>query len=140
MNIRLTILTILAVCTALWAAPEAARGQMFVSVNSNPFTNGGSNVYQYDPTGSTGTPTTPPFLSNLSHQLANDSRGTRVAWSEAAKTHAEHFAKLPPSSDHKRAIAAKNWHSVAAGVHGWDGRDAGMQINLNVLSLPSARL
>ena len=76
----------------------------------------------------------------LQNKLANDSRDTRLAWSEAAKKQAEHFAKLSPTVDHKRAIAAKNWHSVAAGVHGWDGRDAGMQINLNVLSLPSARL
>jgi hypothetical protein len=76
----------------------------------------------------------------LQNKLANDSRDTRVAWSEAAKNHAKHFAKLSPSTDHKRAIAARNWHSVAGGVHGWDGREVGTQINLNVLSLPSARL
>jgi len=50
---------------------------MFVSVNSNPVTNGGGRVYQYDPTGSTGTPVMPYFLSNLDHPrgLAFDSDG-----------------------------------------------------------------
>ncbi len=60
---------------ALLALPGTVRGQMFVSVNSSSFLNGGSNVYQYDPTGSTGTPTI--FLSNLDHPrgLAFDSAG-----------------------------------------------------------------
>jgi hypothetical protein len=63
----LALVTGLAVFAALWATPGTARGQMFVSVNSNPFTNGGSRIYQYDPTGSTGTPAMPFFLSNLDH-------------------------------------------------------------------------
>jgi sugar lactone lactonase YvrE len=72
MNIRLTLVTVLAVCTALWAMPGTARGQMFASVNSNPYSNGGSNIYQYNPTGSYTT-----FLSNLDHPrgLAFDSAG-----------------------------------------------------------------
>jgi hypothetical protein len=61
----------------------------------------------------------------LQTKLANDSRDTRVAFSEAAKNHAKHFAKLSPTVDHKRAIAAKNWHAVAAGTHGWSEREAG---------------
>jgi hypothetical protein len=72
MNIRLTIVTIVAVCTALCAMPGTARGQMFVSVNSSPFCNGGSNVYQYDSSGNYTV-----FLSDLDHprQLAFDSYG-----------------------------------------------------------------
>jgi sugar lactone lactonase YvrE len=48
---------------------------MFASVNANPFSNGGSYIYQYDPTDSTGAYTT--FLSNLDHPrgLAFDSAG-----------------------------------------------------------------
>jgi hypothetical protein len=77
MNIRRIIITVLAVCTALWAIPQTVCAQMFVSVNRQPFCNGGSFVYQYDPTGPTGTPTMPPFLSNLDHprELAFDSDG-----------------------------------------------------------------
>src|SRR6266487_2397289 len=62
---------------ALWAMPGTVRGQMFVSVNSNPFTNGGSRIYQYDPTGSTGIPVMPYFLDNLDHprEVAFDSAG-----------------------------------------------------------------
>src|SRR5207244_4160306 len=62
---------------ALWAIAGTARGQMFVSVNRNPPSNGGSYVYQYDPTGSTGTPAMPFFLSDLDHprELAFDSAG-----------------------------------------------------------------
>jgi hypothetical protein len=75
MNSRRIIVTGLAVFTALWAMPGTVRGQMFTSVNAQPFTNGGSFVYQYDPTDSTGTHTT--FLSNLDHprELAFDSAG-----------------------------------------------------------------
>src|SRR5215831_9899084 len=71
----LAFVTALAVLAALWAMPGTAPGQMFVSVNSSPFFNGGSNIYQYDPTGSTGTPTT--FLSNIDHPrgVAFDSDG-----------------------------------------------------------------
>ncbi len=71
----LALVTGLAVFAALWATPETARGQMFVSVNRNPYGNGGSFIYQYDPTGPTGTPIT--FLSNLDHPrgLAFDSAG-----------------------------------------------------------------
>jgi sugar lactone lactonase YvrE len=71
----LALVTGLAIFAALCALPETARGQMFVSVNRSPFLNGGSYVYQYDPTGSTGTPTI--FLSNLDHPrgLAFDSDG-----------------------------------------------------------------
>jgi sugar lactone lactonase YvrE len=60
---------------AFLAMPGTARGQMFASVNANPFTNGGSFIYQYDPTDSTGTYTT--FFSNLDHPrgLAFDSAG-----------------------------------------------------------------
>src|SRR5262252_2942285 len=66
MNIRLTIVIILVVCTAFWAVPGTARGQMFVSVNGiHPNFNGYGLIYQYDPSGSTGTPTS--FLSNLDH-------------------------------------------------------------------------
>jgi hypothetical protein len=62
---------------ALWTMPRTVRGQMFASVNSNPFGNGGSRIYQYDPTGSTGTPVMPYFLSDLDHprELAFDSTG-----------------------------------------------------------------
>jgi hypothetical protein len=71
-NVRLIIITVLAACTALWALPQTARGQMFVSVNSNPFTNGGSNVYQYDSSGNYTV-----FVSDLDHprELAFDSFG-----------------------------------------------------------------
>jgi hypothetical protein len=57
---------------ALWATPGTARGQMFVSVNSNPNTNGGSNVYQYDSSGNYTV-----FVSDLDHprELAFDSFG-----------------------------------------------------------------
>jgi hypothetical protein len=73
----LALVTSLTVFAALWAMPGTARGQMFVSVNAQPFSNGGSFIYQYDPTGSTGTPTMPPFLSNLDHprEVAFDSAG-----------------------------------------------------------------
>jgi hypothetical protein len=56
----------------LWATPGTARGQMFVSVNTNPFTNGGSYVRQYDSSGNY-----TDFLSNLDHprELAFDSAG-----------------------------------------------------------------
>ena len=40
--------------------------------------------------------------------------------------------------DHKRAIAAKNWHAVAASTHGWSEREAGTEINLNVLTIDGA--
>ena len=72
MNVRLTIISALAVFAALWATPGTARGQMFVSVNSNPFTNGGSNVYQYDSSGNYTV-----FVSDLDHprELAFDSFG-----------------------------------------------------------------
>src|SRR5206468_2116477 len=70
--IRLALVTGLAVFAALWAMPGTARGQMFVSVNSNPNTNGGSNVYQYDSSGNYTV-----FLSDIDHprELAFDSFG-----------------------------------------------------------------
>lgn len=70
--IRLALVTSLAVFAALWATPGTAHGQMFVSVNSNPFTNGGSNVYQYDSSGNYTV-----FLSDIDHprELAFDSFG-----------------------------------------------------------------
>src|SRR6266480_3825743 len=57
---------------ALWAIAGTARGQMFVSVNSSPVCNGGSNVYQYDSSGNYTV-----FLSDLDHprELAFDSAG-----------------------------------------------------------------
>src|SRR6478736_10200341 len=65
-------LFLIGLALALWATPGTARGQMFVSVNSNPFCNGGSNVYQYDSSGNYTV-----FLSDLDHprQLAFDSAG-----------------------------------------------------------------
>ena len=74
-------LFLIALALLLWTMPGTARGQMFVSVNSNPFTNGGSRIYQYDPTGSTGTPVMPYFLDNLDHprELAFDSAGNLYA-------------------------------------------------------------
>jgi sugar lactone lactonase YvrE len=73
MNIRLTITTILAVCTTLCAMPEIARGQMFATVNAQPFTNDSGLIYQYDPTGTYTT-----FLDNSAPHprgLAFDSAG-----------------------------------------------------------------
>ena len=68
----LVLVTGLAVFAALWTMPGTARGQMFVSVNSNPFTNGGSFVRQYDSSGNYTT-----FLSNLDHprEVAFDNDG-----------------------------------------------------------------
>jgi len=65
-------LFVIALGFAFWAMAGTARGQMFVSVNTNPFTNGGSYIYQYDPTGTYTT-----FLSNLDHPrgLAFDNFG-----------------------------------------------------------------
>jgi hypothetical protein len=65
-------LFLIALALVLWAMPGTARGQMFVSVNSNPFTNGGSNIYQYDSSGNYTV-----FLSDLDHprELAFDSHG-----------------------------------------------------------------
>src|SRR6266487_562301 len=64
----------LALALALWATPGTAHAQsdLFASVNSNPYSNGGSNIYQYDPAGSYTT-----FVSNLDHPrgLAFDSAG-----------------------------------------------------------------
>jgi sugar lactone lactonase YvrE len=69
------VLFLIPLLFALLVMPGTVRGQMFVFVNANPFSNGGCFIYQYDPTGSTGTPTT--FLSNLDHPrgLAFDSFG-----------------------------------------------------------------
>jgi sugar lactone lactonase YvrE len=53
MNIRLTIVSVLAVCTALWAMPGIVHGQvqggdLFASVNlGGTFVNGASPIYQY---------------------------------------------------------------------------------------------
>ena len=50
----LALVTGLAVFAALWATPEAAHGQvvggdLFSTVNLEPFNNGGSALYQYTP-------------------------------------------------------------------------------------------
>src|SRR4051812_34109407 len=61
---------------ALSALPGTVLGQMFVSISGkHPGQNGSGLIYQYDPTGSTGTPAT--FLSNLDHPrgVAFDSAG-----------------------------------------------------------------
>ena len=65
-------LFLVALALAFWAMPGTARGQMFVSVNSSPFCNGGSNVYQYDSSGNYTV-----FLSDIDHprELAFDSYG-----------------------------------------------------------------
>jgi sugar lactone lactonase YvrE len=58
---------------ALWATPGTARGQMFVTVNAQPFTNDSGLIYQYDPTGTYST-----FLDNSAPHprgLAFDSAG-----------------------------------------------------------------
>jgi len=55
MNIRLTIVTVLAICTALWAMPETAHGQvqggdLFSTVNlGGSYNNGANTLYQYTP-------------------------------------------------------------------------------------------
>jgi len=70
----LALVTGLALFATLWAIPGTAHAQsdLFASVNSNPYSNGGSNIYQYDPAGSYTT-----FLPNLDHPrgLAFDSAG-----------------------------------------------------------------
>jgi hypothetical protein len=58
MNIRLTIVSVLAALTALWAMPGTVRGQvqggdLFASVNlGGTFANGASTIYRYTPDGS----------------------------------------------------------------------------------------
>jgi hypothetical protein len=78
----LALVTSLAVFAALWATPGTTHAQtptpipnLFVSVNAQPVINGGSFIYQYDPTGSTGTYTS--FVSNVDHPrgVAFDSAG-----------------------------------------------------------------
>src|SRR5207247_7219958 len=68
----LALVTGLALFATLWAMPGTARGQMFVSVNSNPLNNGVSYVRQYDSSGNY-----TDFLSNLDHprELVFDSAG-----------------------------------------------------------------
>jgi hypothetical protein len=75
-------LFLIALALVFWAIPGTAHAQtptpipnLFVSVNAQPFINGGSFIYQYDPTGSTGTYTS--FVSNLDHPrgVAFDSAG-----------------------------------------------------------------
>lgn len=69
--------------------------------------------------------------------LASDNEATRIAWSKAGRKAAEHFSKLKPSVSKDRAAAAKNWHSVAAGTHGWREREGSDGFTLNVLNLGS---
>jgi len=118
---RSRIVSVFALCTALWAIAGTARGQMFVSVNSSPVCNGGSNVYQYDSSGNYTV-----FLSDLDHprELAFDSAGnlyvatfTWIADSECNTFGYDHgsilkvsggvmssFATFPGASAHGLAI------------------------------------
>jgi len=73
----------------------------------------------------------------IQSSLQADNEATKIAWSKAGRRAAEHFAKLKPSVNTKRAIAAKNWHSVAAGTHGWREREGSEGFTLNVLNLGS---
>jgi hypothetical protein len=93
MNIRLTIITVLTVCTALWAMPSTARGQtptltptptlqggsLFASVNlGGTCGNGGGSIFQYT-AGTQAGPSPAPsiFASNLAapRGLVFDSAG-----------------------------------------------------------------
>jgi uncharacterized protein YjcR len=71
----------------------------------------------------------------LASVLQADNEATKLAWSTAGKKAAEHFAKLKPTVNKDRAAAAKNWHSVAAGTHGWNESQGQAQFSLNVLNL-----
>jgi sugar lactone lactonase YvrE len=78
---------------AFLVMPGTAHGQMFVSVNGpHPNQNGSGLIYQYDPTGSTGTPTI--FLSNLDHPrgLVFDSAGNFLV---ATTTYDENTGYVP---------------------------------------------
>ena len=71
----------------------------------------------------------------LSTVIESDNRKTRAAWSTAARKAAEHFAKLKPSVNTKKAIAAKNWHSVAAGTHSWDQKSVQSNVMVSIALL-----
>src|SRR5437868_69874 len=69
----LALVTALGVFAALWATPGTARGQMFATVNAQPYINDSGLIYQYDATGNYTT-----FLDNSAPHprgLAFDSHG-----------------------------------------------------------------
>ena len=72
----------------------------------------------------------------LAQTLTDDSTATKLGFSRAARKVAESLAELPVQRLRmpKEARSAKDWHSVAAGTHGWaEAKQEGF--SLQVLSL-----
>lgn len=73
----------------------------------------------------------------MAKQLADDSTATRVGFSKAARKVAQHASTLEPADlmDKDTSQAAKHWHGVAAGVHGWEQKQDQTAVMVNVALL-----
>lgn len=73
----------------------------------------------------------------LETALANDSSATKLGFSKAARKVAEKLPTLSESElmDKDRAQAAKHWHGIAAGTHGWEQKAESSAVMVNVALL-----
>lgn len=73
----------------------------------------------------------------IAKQLADDSIATRFGFSKAARKVAERSAEMPAPAlmDKDTSQAAKHWHGVAAGVHGWEQKQDQIAVMVNVALL-----
>ena len=72
--------------------------------------------------------------------LVEDSRETRINLSAATRKAAKYLAISKPTKIVREHRALRNITGSAAQLHGWDAQGNPVSINLNVLSLPGARL
>lgn len=73
----------------------------------------------------------------LANQLADDSQATRIGFSKAARKVAEKLPTMDGAElmDKDTAQAAKHWHGVAAGTHGWEQKQDPAAVMVNVALL-----
>lgn len=73
--------------------------------------------------------------------LSDDSQATRIGFSRASRKVAERASSLPADElmDKETAQAAKHWHGIASGTHGWEAKQEApaVLVNIALLGVPA---
>lgn len=80
----------------------------------------------------------------LATVLAADSEATKIGFSKAARKTAEALKEREAEAllDKDTAQAAKHWHGIASGVHGWEEKQsqANVMVNIALLGIDPAEI
>jgi hypothetical protein len=73
----------------------------------------------------------------LKTQLELDSEASKIGFSKASRKAAENLATKSPRTllDKDTAQAAKHWHGIASGTHGWEEKQQQAQVMVNIALL-----